>query len=93
MLINRVGKDLIQPQIGLKQGCVLSLYFFILCVEVFSNLLIQVESKNLFQRLRFNKELSINHPPFGDDSLLFTIAAIKDCSNLKKTYSITMLLN
>ena len=42
-LINGLAKGLIQPQTGLRQGCPLSLYLFILCVETFTNLLKQAE--------------------------------------------------
>ena len=69
VLINGVAKGLIHPQRGLRQGCLLSPYLFILCAEMFSNLLLQAESQQLIHGLKFSKDLSITHLLFADDSL------------------------
>lgn len=53
VLINGVPKGLITPQRGLRQGCPLSLYLFIMCAEVFFSLLLQAEKQNLIKGLRF----------------------------------------
>lgn len=86
VLINGVAKGLIFPHRGLRQGCPLSPYLFILCVEVFSNLLLQAESKQLIHGLRFRRDLSFTHLLFADDSLIFTKATTDDCSNLKALF-------
>ena len=86
VLINVVAKGLIQPQRGLRQGCPLSPYLFILCAETFTNLLQLVESQQLIHGIKFSKELSITHLLFADDSLIFTRATREDYTNLKKVF-------
>lgn len=83
VLINRVPKGLITPQRGLRQGCPLSPYIFILCAEVLSNLLVQAENRSLIQGLKFNRSLSVTHLLFADDSLVFARASSNDCKILK----------
>lgn len=86
ILINRVAKSLIYPQRGLRQGYALSLYLFILCAGVFSNLLLQAKSKQFIHGLKFSRQLSILHL-FIDDSLIFIGAATKDCINQKAIFA------
>lgn len=47
ILVNSVSKNLIQPQRELRQRCPFSSYLFLMCVEPFSNLLVQVERHQL----------------------------------------------
>lgn len=86
VLINGVAKGLIHPQRGLRQGCPLSPYLFIMCAEGFSNMLVQAENQKLIHGLSFNRDLSITHLLFADDSLVFTWAATTDCRNLKNIF-------
>lgn len=86
VLINGAAKRLIQPQRGLRQGCHLSLYLFILCAEVFSSLLMQAENQNLIHGLRFGNNITISHLLFADDSLVFTKAKCADCKQLKAIF-------
>ena len=83
VLINGVPKGLIQSQRGLRQGCPLSPYLFILCAEVFSNLLMQAESQRLIHGLKFGNNITISHLLFADDSLIFARASKEDCVHLK----------
>ncbi|KAH9769616.1 reverse transcriptase domain-containing protein [Citrus sinensis] len=88
VLINGEAKGLIYPQRGLRQGCPLSPYLFIICAEVFSNLLMQAEKQKLIQGLKFSRNLSISHLLFADDSLVFSRASSVDCRHLKKIFEV-----
>lgn len=86
VLINGVAKGLIYPQRGLRQGCPLSPYLFIICAETFSNLLVQAEKIKLINGLKFSRALSISPLLFADDSLIFSRASTADCKNLKRIF-------
>ena len=86
MIINGAVSRVIRPQRGLKQGCPLSPYLFIIGVEAFSSLLQQAKHQRLIYGLSFGKELKISHLLFADDNLVFTRASITDCQNLKRIF-------
>ena len=86
VLINGVAKGLIHPQCGLRQGCPLSPYLFIISAEVFSNLLVRVEDRQLIHGLNFSREISVTHLLFVDDSLIFIRASSSDCRELKNFF-------
>lgn len=79
VIINGVPKGMITRQKGLRQGCPLSSYLFIICAEALSNLLMQAERKKQIQGLRFGQHISISHLLFVDDGLIFSKASLKDC--------------
>ncbi|KAH9648147.1 reverse transcriptase domain-containing protein [Citrus sinensis] len=83
VIINGTPKGLILLEKGLRQGCPLSSYLFIMYAEAFSNLLIQAERKQQIRGLRFAKDVTISHLLFADDSLVFTRASEAECKNLK----------
>ena len=86
ILINGAAKGWIKSQRGLRQGCPLSPYLFILCAEVFFRLLMQAEIQNLIHGLRFENNISVSHLLFADDSLIFTKATVADCKHLKTIF-------
>lgn len=86
MLINGVAKSLIHPQRGLRKGCPFSPYLFMLCAEVFSNLMVQAENRNLIHGLKFSSNISVSHLLFVDDSLVFSRANNTECRNLKSIF-------
>ena len=47
VIINGAPNGMIQPERGLRQGCLLSLYLFIICAEAFSNILVKAEKNQL----------------------------------------------
>ncbi|KAH9685373.1 reverse transcriptase domain-containing protein [Citrus sinensis] len=83
VLINGNPVGLIKPEKGLRQGCPLSPYLFILCAEAFSNLLHQAERERKIRGLKFAQDITITHLLFADDSLVFSKASIADCKYLK----------
>lgn len=85
-LINGAAKGLIQPQRGLRQGCPLSPYLFLICAEAFSSLLAQAEKQHLIHGLKLSKNVTISHLLFADDSLVFTRASTEDCKWLKAIF-------
>lgn len=88
VLINGVPKGLIYPQRGLRQGCLLSLYLFIICADAFLNLLMVAEKQKLIHGLSFSRNLSVYHILFADDSLIFSRASNEDCKNLKQIFDV-----
>ncbi|KAH9680916.1 reverse transcriptase domain-containing protein [Citrus sinensis] len=86
VIVNGAVSRVIRPQRGLRQGCPLSPYLFIIGAEAFSSLLQQAEHQRLIHGLSFGKELKISHLLFADDSLVFTRASVTDCQNLKRIF-------
>ena len=86
VIINGVPRGVIQPQRGLRQGCPLSPYLFIMCAEAFSSLMLQAERQKLIHGLSFGKDINISHLLFADDSLIFIRASPTDCGNLKRIF-------
>lgn len=86
VIINGMASGVIQPQRGLRQGCRLSPYLFIIRVEAFSSLLMQVEQQKQIHGLSFGNGMRISHLLFVDDNLVFTRASRKDCQNLKRIF-------
>lgn len=84
VIINKATKGLIRSQRGLRQGCPLSPYLFLIYAEVFSNMLMQAEEKRLIHGLKFDRNLTDSHLLFTSDSLTFTKVSIEDCRHLKK---------
>lgn len=86
VIINGTPKGFFHPERGLRQGCPLSPYLFIICTEVFSSLLLQAERKNHISGLRFAKDVTISHLIFADDSLVFSTASVTECKHLKEIF-------
>lgn len=86
IIINRTPTGMIIPQRGLRQGCPLSPYLFLICAEAFSNMLIQAERNKQIRGLKFGHHISISHLLFADDSLIFSRASLKDCQHLKDIF-------
>lgn len=84
--INGEVRGLCWLQQGLRQGCSLSPYLFILCAEVFSTMIQAAKSVKAIWGVRFPIDLSISQLLFANDSLVFCRASLVDCGRLKSIF-------
>ncbi|PKA49974.1 Putative ribonuclease H protein [Apostasia shenzhenica] len=85
-LINGKSTETITPQRGLRQGCPLSPYRFLLCAEGFSALLHSANKRGRLKGIACSRYApKINHLLFADDSLIFGEANEATCSEIKET--------
>ena len=72
ILINGAPIENIKPTRGIRQGDPLSIYLFILCANILSRMLLDIENKRFIQGIDLRKEeMPISHLFFADDILLF----------------------
>ena len=72
ILINGVPTENIKPTRGIRQGDPLSTYLFIICANILSCMLLDIENKGLIQGIDLRKgEMPISHLFFADDIILF----------------------
>ncbi|KAK0585538.1 hypothetical protein LWI29_030060 [Acer saccharum] len=75
----------IKPSKGLRQDDPLSSYFFLICVEGLSSLIVLSEKHGDYSGFSCSKMgPKITHLFFADDSLLFTKASVNECTNIKQ---------
>ena len=61
-----------QSKRGLRQGCALSPYLFVICINVLSQMLDKAAEKNLFGYHSRCKNIQLMHLCFADDLMVFT---------------------
>lgn len=77
------------PQRGLRQGCPLSPFLFLLCAEGFTSLLKRAESNDMIHGVRTASQApSISHLFFADDNFLFLDATKEECQQVKDIFKI-----
>lgn len=78
----------IVPQRGLRQGCPLSPYLFIICAQGLSSLLDRAVSKGDIHGVKVCRGApSVSHLLFADDSFFFLRATNPECEKLKLIFS------
>lgn len=81
VVVNGDKGEFFQPQRGIRQGCPLSPYLFILCAEGFHYLIQNVVASGSLQGVTIGRGCSsISHLFFADDSVLFGEATIANCN-------------
>ncbi|KAL5854197.1 hypothetical protein ACOSQ4_003999 [Xanthoceras sorbifolium] len=75
-LINGEPRGLVKPSRGLRQGCPLSPYLFLLCAEGLTSLLSKAEFENNLHGIKVARNApAVSHLFFADDSLVFLRAS------------------
>ncbi|KAK6131702.1 hypothetical protein DH2020_034499 [Rehmannia glutinosa] len=83
-LLNGSQFGSVKPHRGIRQGDPISPYIFIICAEVFSCILQDLQAAGKIHGIRINKHApSVSHLFFADDTLLFGRATIEEATHLK----------
>eukprot|EP00253_Pinus_taeda_P027771 PITA_27771 len=83
VLINGAASSFFKGQRGLRQGCPLSPFLFLLVAEGLSRLILEAKRTGLIKGLEVAVNLFISHLLFVDDILLFTNGSLNEVKELK----------
>eukprot|EP01018_Ginkgo_biloba_P018081 Gb_04379 [translate_table: standard] len=83
LLINGSTSPFFKPTRGLRQGCPLSPYLFLLVVEGLSRAIKEAKSQRILQGIKVGRGESITHLLFVDDVLLFCSSSVHKGQSMK----------
>lgn len=88
-MLNGPAFGSLEPQRGIRQSDLLYMYLFIMCSEVFSSILQDLQSCGRIRGVKVaGTAPTISHPLFADDTLLLGNAMVEEATNLKFAISL-----
>ncbi|KAK3210984.1 hypothetical protein Dsin_015690 [Dipteronia sinensis] len=74
---------------GLRKGCLLSLYMFLMCAESLSCLIKNSKNNGKLLGFRYSRRSPlVKHPFFTDDSLLFCKVTMSSCEEIGRVLKV-----
>ena len=84
VLMNGSPSSFFRPSRGLRQGCPLSPFMFLLIAKALSRLLNRAREENLIKGVKVTNQTDLTHGLFVDDVLMFGEGTLKNLQNLEK---------
>eukprot|EP01018_Ginkgo_biloba_P027299 Gb_05586 [translate_table: standard] len=88
VLINGVASSFFDPLWGLRQGCPLSPYLFLLIVEGLSHTILEARRTGRLRGIKVGQDLYLTHLLFMDNVLCFTNSSLSKGKVLKEVLSL-----
>ena len=73
-------------KMGLRQGCALSPYLFVICMEVLSKMLDKAAAQRKFGYHPYCQDLKLTHLSFADDLLIFSDGKRSSVDDILETF-------
>lgn len=84
VLVNDTPTKTFIPSRGIRQGCPLSPYLFIMSMEILSTLILSMERNMLYESVKLNHcSSTFSHLAFADDVLLFGKCSLHNITQAK----------
>ena len=84
VLINGSPSSFFRSSRGLRQGCPLSPFLFLLIVEALSRLLNRAREENMIKGVKVTNQIDLTHVLFVDDVLMYGEGTLNNLQNLEK---------
>ncbi|KAJ4761696.1 RNA-directed DNA polymerase (reverse transcriptase)-related family protein [Rhynchospora pubera] len=94
ILINGKADGFITPKRGLRQGCALSPYLFILCMDIFTRMLVYHEQRGFIRGLKLSPAApTLTSIMFADDLVIFSEASTQQALRVQEIINRFCLLS